>query len=430
MRKYGHALHILITAGLGIVFFSLVDEAIFPFLFHVSLFSFLTEVVWTPLGIAIYFALFAGAMYGLMYLLCKWRGDYRGWTMKNLTSVVSNSFKRAAIGIAVLFLAAGVFEFLYELDKINTSHSSSYIFLIDDSGSMSGNDPTYEREKAIGKIMSKQDKDFPYAVYEFSGTASQIRPMATYQSTDTYGFDSAGSDTNILGALNTVLDDLENGNLAGAGKSPRVLILSDGYSYNNGFEEAVERCRQNNVVVSTMLCGDVSGASLFVGLDPDLMENLATRTGGTHIAVEDASLLAGEMETAITFTLSHNLLSARYAYSNSFVYALLRFVFLSLLGVIWSWIKQKTYCCAHDHRFADTVFIVSCILCGVSVLLVEPLFFIGVPAPAIRLLFCTMWAICPGAFVQYIEAGGNGFNTDESATFSTSHTFGSYDKQF
>ena len=429
MRKYGQFWHIIITALVGIAFFAITDDLLFPILIHTSLFSLLTEAVWTPLGIAIYFALFAGTMYGAMYILCKARGDIRGWTMKNLSSVVTSSYKRAALGIAVLVLASGLFEFIYEFDKITPMHSTSYIFLIDDSGSMSGNDPSSERGKAIGVIMSKQDADFPYAVYEFSDSAKLMRSMAPYSPSDTYNFNADGGGTDILGSLETVLNDLERGTLVGAGKAPRILVLSDGYSDDTGFESVMTRCRDNNVVISTILCNTQG----YYGyeLESDLLENLAARSGGAYVAVTDVTALQQEMETAITTTLSHNLLSQRYIYASGWAYALMRIVFLSLIGAVWSWIKQKTYCCSHDHSFADKVFIVSCILCVLSSILVEVLFNTGsVPAAAIRLLFCTMWAICPGAFIQYIEFGGNDFASSESATFSTNHAFGSYDKRF
>ena len=87
---------------------------------------------------------------------------------------------------------------------------------------------------------------------------------------------------------------------------------------------------------------------------------------------------------------------------------ILRVVFLALIGVVISWIKQKCYCGAIDHTFEDVVFFVSIAFCSFAAILVELLFKLVPPLPFlfftdlaprfIRILFCVLFAITPGYF--------------------------------
>ena len=93
MKKYGTFLHILMTAAVGIVFF-IIGEALFPLF---------TNFMWQPLGIALYFLIFALAIYGSSALFNRLRGDYSAWEKQNLLSTVTSNYKKAAIVLAVVF---------------------------------------------------------------------------------------------------------------------------------------------------------------------------------------------------------------------------------------------------------------------------------------------------------------------------------------
>ena len=87
----------------------------------------------------------------------------------------------------------------------------------------------------------------------------------------------------------------------------------------------------------------------------------------------------------------------------------MRIVFLILLGLAFSWMKQKCYSSAYDHAYEDKVFLVSAILSGVAAVWIEvmfllipnfPFFIFDIAHSGIRLVFCVLWAIFPGFFVK------------------------------
>ncbi len=401
MRKWGTALHILITAGVGVLFF-IIGELLFPIL---------TELIWAPLGIALYFALFAGVIYGFMFLLNKKRGDYQGWHNKNLGEVVSGAFKKGAIAIAVIFLASGIFEFVYELDfsSFSMGDASSYVFVIDDSASMLGSDPDMKRVDAINNIMEDEDSDFEFAIYRFHSDAARIREMAPYQKGEQFAFNSDGSSTNISAALRLAVDDIISGDLK-AGNAPRILLLSDGAGNYSGIEEIIDDCIDNNIAIST----------ISFGFYDQTLEAIAQRTNGMYAEVSDVDRLSDEMGKVITFSNSDNLLSDRWGLSNDWIYMIMRIVFLVIIGLGFSWLKQKCYCSAYDHGYQDKVFLVSAILCSVGAILVEVLFKVNLfryelYEHVIRLIFCILWAICPGFFVSGV--GNFGMSADQYSVY-------------
>lgn len=390
MIKYGKAFHIIITALIGVLF-AIIGEVILYFL---------ADLIWTPLAIAIYFAVFGGIILFASYRLNKARGDYSGWSKKNLTAVVTAAFKKAAIALLILVVLAGVFEFVYDTEIITSSKASSYTFVIDDSGSMEGSDPDMIRVEAIHDIMKNEKKDFPFAIYRFTHEVEKIRDMDPYDDGEEFAFGPDGL-TDIVGALRKVVDDIESGDLE-VGKSPRVLLLSDGASDEAGLDEVIDDCIKNNITVSTISFG--------VG-HSDMLEEIAEETGGIYTDVDDIKDLKDDMANAIAYSHDRNLLSERVVNSNETLYLVLRIVFLILLGIVFSWMKQKAYCSAYEHGFSDKVFLISSILCAVASILVEVLFLLEfVPALVIRLIFCILWAIIPGFFVKEGASGaGNGF---------------------
>ncbi|MBQ8249981.1 MAG: VWA domain-containing protein [Clostridia bacterium] len=400
MRKWGTALHILITAGVGVLFF-IIGELLFPIL---------TEIIWAPLGIALYFALFAGAVYGVMFLLNKKRGDYQGWHSKNLGEVVSGAFKKGAIAIAVIFLASGILEFVYELNisTFTMGDASSYVFVIDDSGSMEISDPDMKRADAISEIMEKEDADFEFAIYRFTHEVFKIRDMAPYQKGEQFAFEPTGG-TDVVAALRMAVDDIISGELK-AGSTPKILLLSDGASDDSGLNAVISDCCSNNIVIST----------ISFGFSSPMLAEIANRTGGMYSEVTDVNLLSQEMESAITFSSSRNLLSNRFVFSNDWVYMIMRIAFLVIIGIGFSWLKQKCYCSAYDHGYQDKVFLVSAILCSVGAILVEVFFKLDLfgsywYAYGIRLIFCILWAISPGFFVSGV--GNFGMSSDQYSVY-------------
>ena len=395
MKRYGMFLHLLLTGLVGLVF-AIVGE---------SLYHLLTNVIWKPIGVGLYFALFAAVILGMSFLMAKLRGDYNIWQNREGTTVFSTNYKRAAIAIAVVFMLSGLCEFLYDTDfnkPLRKKSITSYVFLIDDSGSMGGDrgsDPEMKRVDAISEIMEKESKKTEFAIYRFNDQVERVRDMAPYKKGETYNFSPEGT-TDIVGALRRVVDDIVSGELE-VGKNPRILLLSDGYADSDiGLDEVLDDCNANGIIVST----------IGYGVSNPMLKEISEKTGGSYseVLLEQISNLGDAMKNAISSNYSRNLLSDRYVKSLDILYMILRVVFLVLIGVVISWIKQKCYCGAIDHTFEDVVFFVSISFCTFAAILVELLFKLVPPLPFliftdiaprfIRILFCVLFAITPGYF--------------------------------
>ena len=288
-------------------------------------------------------------------------------------------------GVAVAFFGISLlFEFLYELGKEKSIESSSYIFVIDDSGSMATTDPQNKRVRAIHDIM--EDSDREYAVYSFTSVLTQLKDMSTYSPNDHFEFSSWGN-TDIIGALSGVLDDLESGRLDG-GDNPRILLLSDGQSSEFGKSKIVERCRDEGVSISTVSFPDSN----------HLLRYLAEKTGGIYIDSSDTVKLYEIMEEAVTYSTARDLLSSRFVSQDNGVYAFLRILFLVILGVVWSGFKFFISSNTESGIPSLVIFIVSAVLCIIAAVFME------VSSQAYssitpRFLFVLLWALSLGQLV-------------------------------
>ena len=129
--------------------------------------------------------------------------------------------------IGIFVLAMGL-EFIYECNpNIKSIEPTSYIFVIDESGSMSGNDPGGLRYEAIPEIMKAAEEGFPYMVYTFSDDTQIIRDMAPLDAEyEPIPVNSDGG-TAICGTILRILQDYKNGVWDG-GSNPKVVFLTDG----------------------------------------------------------------------------------------------------------------------------------------------------------------------------------------------------------
>ena len=373
----GNTLHLIITGAIGFAFFVIGQ----------ILYLTLTEGMWQPIGIALYFLLFGIIEFVAMFVLNQVRRDYSYWKRHGKTETYRGSYKRGALCLVALFVLAGVFEFLYELGGNDFEEPSSYIFVIDDSGSMSSNDPNQQREAAVAAIMQNRSDSLPYAVYGFTSDAELLKDMAPYEGADAYSFDSSGG-TDILRAIETVVDDIASGKIK-AGNAPRIMLLSDGESSGFGWRSVARKARENGAVIS----------SIGFGYSSNLLKDLAEKTGGVFVQVDDVDDLPVQMATAITTLAKRNLISSRVVPSFDLLYAILRVVFLCCLGLVWSWMKYETYCSAAGAEVNDKVLKSSIALCVISSILVELLFQVTDASPIlVRMAFCIMWAITPGFF--------------------------------
>lgn len=205
---------------------------------------------------------------------------------------------------------------------------TSYIFVIDDSGSMKDIDPEQERYSAIKTVLQDKPEDFSFMIYSFANDATIIRDMASISEGIPEIRGNNEGKTAIRTTLGKVLDDFKAKKWDG-GSTPKVILLSDGAATDinlfSGINKILKRYASNHISIST------------VGLqyaDEELMNKIAKKTGGVFVNIADASQLSEAMRSAGMEYTERDLLSIRYMASLNFLYGILRIVFLAILGVL------------------------------------------------------------------------------------------------
>ena len=232
-------------------------------------------------------------------------------------------------GAVIVFFLAAFFQWLYGLSaSAKQAGPTSYVFVIDDSGSMTANDPDGERYTAIREVLRDMDSDFPYMVYGFSNDTTVLQPMTTVGKGLPQLSGASDGGTAIRGALKQVLEDYQSGVWKG-GDSPRVILLTDGVAGDIGLfrpiNPVLKQYAKARISVSTVGLGDA---------DENLMRSIAESTGGVYIDVSDATELSAAMKSAAVKTSAHDLLSVRYSSHLGWLYGFLRILFLTILGCV------------------------------------------------------------------------------------------------
>ena len=269
-------------------------------------------------------------VFGLVIIIAQSliRGTYRTGT--NMGFVILLFLVSAAVIAGLSFL----FEFLYE-DRgtfVNKAGPTSYIFMIDDSSSMTWDDrdPNRKRYDAVDMILQNKPSSFPYAVYSFSDSAKCIRPFAPKgDSTNVKDLaPAAGAGTNYQAALITLYDDFASG-VINDRNMPRILFLSDG-DYDFPVDEQIQPFIDMGVAISTVGLASEKDSPTF-----EKLQEMAAKTGGTYAYVDDIDMLASEMGAVISTGSNRDLLTERTgAGENDSKYALLRILFMSLIGFL------------------------------------------------------------------------------------------------
>ena len=291
------------------------------------------------------------------------------------------------IGIFVLVMGL---EFIYECNpNIKSIEPTSYIFVIDESGSMSGNDPGGLRYEAIPEIMKAAEEGFPYMVYTFSDDTQIIRDMAPLDAEyEPIPVNSDGG-TAICGTILRILQDYKNGVWDG-GSNPKVVFLTDGsatdlsnvFLWFRGnmpeFNAALEEYYNLGINISTVGLGSV---------DREIMTKMAETTGGVFVNIQNASDLASAMKTAASSYSDRNLLSIRYMKRWDTLYGFLRILFLTIIGTVIGSLMLLAY--MEDSSIP--IIIVSSIICS---LIGSVLFEIGLKIGVYQsLLWIVLWAL-------------------------------------
>ncbi|WP_294578410.1 vWA domain-containing protein [uncultured Thomasclavelia sp.] len=288
---------------------------------------------WSPLAIGIRLLIFFLVVFGFVLGYSLIKGNLqqsRNSIGKNITFLI--------ITAVLVFILAAFFEFIYEMDffkkPIVTSDASAYIFVIDNSSSMDNNDPDNLRYAAINDIMADKSADFLCAVYSFNEQVICQRDFAP-KSLSSGNLEPLNSgQTYIKKALQEILNEYQNNRFSAAKPGLKVLFLSDGNGSDiSGIDDIssiLDEYLNNNIAISTVGLGND---------DETLMQEIAYRTGGIYVSIDDASQLSTAMTSAIEQSsnpYARTLFTYRNVPSLDILYALMRIIFTVALGLLIS----------------------------------------------------------------------------------------------
>ncbi len=257
--------------------------------------------------------------------------------------------KQWTAAFALMALFSALFAFLYS--RIGTGAErqefSSYLFVIDHSGSMNQTDPHGMRYEAMEKLLEHKKASFCYGIYYFADTVEMARNMAPVGEKSSVRQVENGGGTAVNKALETILQDLKDGRLVLTDRC-RMILLSDGYATDvdevSRYDciRRLEQFADRGISISTVgMTGDV---------DKELLMLVADKTGGTYVSVQEVEQLeAGMRQAAQADVINRDLLGYRSESDAGLLPAVLRVVFIICLGVLVA--VEKTVLC---ERFLNT----------------------------------------------------------------------------
>ncbi|MBQ9227230.1 MAG: VWA domain-containing protein [Eubacterium sp.] len=252
----------------------------------------------------------------------------------------SKDWKNALIVIplaAILMFGTGCLtQFIYGLNvkQVAAPPIDDYVFIIDDSGSMYGNDPQELRYSEVNKLIDELDDSKRVAYYLFSDT---VTPVFDFQYATAAGkeqmhaaIDNAyndGGGTDINGALTMALEDVKS--QAIPGRSMALVLLSDGEDFFDT-NPIIQECTKNNISV------DCIGLGISMFSSGKIMNELADGTGGNYYDIQSADQLVGVF-TNIKRHIGNSrlLLARRYGRERTTaIYGIERVIFIALFGLL------------------------------------------------------------------------------------------------
>lgn len=336
------------------------------------------------LKVSIYFLVFSFAM--IIFLLVG-NASETGYTNGTFIGV-------AFVLCIVFFLVTMLFEFIYEVEgKSEVEPSNNYVFLVDNSGSMDNNDVSFKRYEVLEQIISDLPADSKIGVYTYANDVYTAVPVGTNSNDFTIDENLMVNDgaTQMLTCVNEVADEIVK-----SGENYNIINLTDGIPTDSKkififktkqYKNALKKCKENGIKISSVGFGYP---------DEKFLTKVANATGGVYLEADNVDSLYSSISNAISATdnnkFTRTLVSVRQGVkSGSILYAILRILFLSLMGILFSIIKTLA---ASEQDNSTVMIIISIICCTIGAVIIE-LFTnaFSVSENISRILFCLLWSI-------------------------------------
>lgn len=310
------------------------------FLYHGLRYESAISPLYTPVVMGILFAAFL-----LVTVLVVFAVSNLGMTFR--ADVITGRYGKGRIllymliGVLVIAVVMAGAEFLYEMDfqtRTREEGVSTYVFLIDDSGTMDSNDPNDLRYRSIEAILSTKPARTQFTVYSFATNVKLVTPLQTVGDGVKVAQNPEYTLTNMKAGLAKVMEDYKQGIWSSKGKTSLILI-TDGDPTDFGDISGVTS------ILDEMVDEEITlGIVGVIGADNDLMQEMADYTGGTFTDITDIE----ELDDAVRSVsgddgLTRDLLSEREELEMDWVYALIRVAALFVAGIIITVVAALCY---------------------------------------------------------------------------------------
>ena len=183
------------------------------------------------------------------------------------------------------------FKWVDKWDISNIYSQIEIVFVIDDSGSMTSNDPTDERLIVVKDLVDKLPNNSQVSIISFGATSQVLTGLTENKETakgyltNSY-FTSNGSSTYMYSAVNTAFNQFES--LVDEEVMKVIILISDGEAHDTGLHSSVvSQAQAKDVMVYTVGLGSSSSSYFTSYLKP-----LAEDTGAKFYLSSEATELA------------------------------------------------------------------------------------------------------------------------------------------
>lgn len=302
--------------------------------------GYLSDLLPGPVAVGIVFTLF-------LLVICVTVLCVSNLTLNFHADVITGDTSRKRLFLYILLAAIVCFaltaglEALYETD-INLSATSkapdTYIFVVDDSGTMLDNDPLQKRFRAIEDFVKGKTDACRYMVYTFATNVELIQPMTDSNAQNQALEGKSFGLTAIKAALEQVIQDHDQGVWTGSDNT-MVILITDGMPSDidnySQIDTLLSRYKKIGLSVSTVGLGDA---------DMKLLRHISDTTGGQVVDIADVADMSNAFRTVANFDAANQtLLSDRNETSYHWIYAIIRVLAIALIGVLLSIIAGICY---------------------------------------------------------------------------------------
>ncbi|MCQ1528569.1 VWA domain-containing protein [Lutispora saccharofermentans] len=236
--------------------------------------------------------------------------------------------------LVLLFLCAGLFQYIYGLNFQKARNIDDIVILVDNSGSLKDTDPQNKRFEAVESLIAEMNVQNRISVSVFSDNVNKVQNMEAVtpevksnilSKLDDYKIPDGR--TNIKGAILNAFSDIYNA--AQDDRAAMVILLSDGgdnFNLADTFQETLEPYIESNIPIFSIG---------MAGSDVKMLKRISQATGGNYYNVSRVENVENIFNKIYREKDLRLLVGERHgSTSYSILYSIMRIAFIAVIGAI------------------------------------------------------------------------------------------------